>query len=532
MRRSAHELRTPLNGILGYARLLNMEGGLNDTQAMRVDAMLAAGRHLLHMVSRVLDLSEIEAERLELQNELIDVQSVAAACIELVRPDAEQKRLVLSLDASAGAPRHIVADAMRLQQILVNLLGNAVKFTSAGSVAVRVLPVPDDCGVRIEVADTGPGIPADQRARLFQDFARLDNAATRGAEGAGLGLALSARLAAFMDGRMGLEDRPGGGSIFWLELPTTNAGAALAMAPGVAGLPAPDGEGESEGESRAMTILVVDDILMNRDIAGSILAAAGHHVTCVEGGAEAITAVAATGFDVVLMDVRMPEMDGLEATRRIRALEGPHRHVPILALTAQAFTEQIAECRRAGMNGHLGKPFDADSLLAAVVRAAAAHGAAAHAPEAAQAPGPKPVLGEELPIFDPEGYERTAAFLAPGKIALYLRTLADSGEALLHELRAPDALAQNGPELAEKAHALASSAGNLGFARVATLSRRFEYAVKRGAAEARDLAAGLEAALEATLHDMEHRIDAVGRLHQPAAGASGTVPDAARLHTC
>ncbi len=531
----SHELRTPLNGILGYARLLSMEGGLNKTQAARVDAMQAAGRHLLHMISRVLDLSEIEVERLELQNALIDVRSVAAACIDLVRPAAEQKRLALTLDVAPAAPQRIVADAMRLQQILLNLLGNAVKFTSAGKVEVRLLPVPDDSGIRIEVADTGPGIPAEQRAGLFQDFVRLDNAATRAAEGAGLGLSLSARLAAFMDGRMGLEDRPGGGSIFWLELPMTNGGAALAMLPDAAGSVAP---GETPGaapegaaESRPMTLLVVDDILMNRDIAGAILRAAGHDVTCVESGAEAIAAVAAREFDVVLMDVRMPEMDGLEATRRIRAREG-RRRVPILALTAQAFTEQIAECRKAGMDGHLGKPFDPETLLSAVVSAASAAYVVTDAPGIAPPGSADPVLGAELPIFDSGGFDRTAAFLAPDRVADYLRAIAGSGDALLCGLRAPDGLAENGHKLAEQAHALASSAGMLGFTRVATLSRRFEYALQSGSADAQELAAGLGAALEATLHDMEHRIDAAGRLHHREPGAPGLASGAARLHTC
>ncbi len=528
----SHELRTPLNGILGYARLLSMEGGLNKTQAARVEAMQGAGRHLLHMISRVLDLSEIEAERLELQNEMIEVQAVAAACIDLVRPAAEQKRLTLTLDVSDGAPQRIVADAMRLQQILLNLLGNAVKFTSAGRIDVRLLPVPDDSGIRIEVADTGPGIPAEQRASLFQDFVRLDTAATREAEGAGLGLSLSARLAAFMDGRMGLDDQPGGGSIFWLELPMTNPGASVAMMPDLGGPmvagQAEDGVPGVAAGSRPMTLLVVDDILMNRDIAGSILRAAGHDVTCVESGAEAIVAVAARDFDVVLMDVRMPEMDGLEATRRIRALEGTRR-VPILALTAQAFTEQIAECRKAGMDGHLGKPFDADALLAAVVSAASAEFATAEGSNAAPSGAPAPLPGAELPIFDQGGFDRTAAFLAPDKVAGYLRVIAGSGDALLCGLRAPDGLAQNGHALAEQAHALASSAGMLGFTRVATLSRRFEYALQSGSADAQDLAAGLGAALEATLPDMEQRIDAAGRPHPPDPGAPGLVSDAARL---
>jgi signal transduction histidine kinase/ActR/RegA family two-component response regulator/HPt (histidine-containing phosphotransfer) domain-containing protein len=497
----SHELRTPLNGILGYARLLRMEGGLSATQAKRVDAMLDAGKHLLHMVARVLDLSEIEAERLELQTEIIDLPTVAGSCIELMRPAADQKGLMLTSSMAPGAPREVATDSMRLQQILLNLLGNAVKFTAKGGVELRLLPLADGTGLRIEVADTGPGIPPDQRARLFQDFERLDTEATRAAEGAGLGLSLSAKLASFMGGRLGCEDAPGGGSIFWLELPLAPlAAASPPNAPAQAALAPPT---RTVGKAGPLVLLVVDDILMNRDIAGAILAAAGHEVTAVESGAEAIAAVAAKDFDVVLMDVRMPEMDGLEATRRIRALEGPRARVPILALTAQAFTDQIAQCRAAGMDGHLVKPFDADALLAAVVRAAAPRDESG-AP-AATPPAP---IGEDLPVFDAALFDRTAAFLEPAKIASYMQSIALAGKALSAALGAPDALPREAGALAEKAHALSSSAGMLGFTRVATLGRRFEHAVQSSPAEIAPLAQGLAAALDATLEDIGRRSDA------------------------
>jgi signal transduction histidine kinase/CheY-like chemotaxis protein/HPt (histidine-containing phosphotransfer) domain-containing protein len=509
----SHELRTPLNGILGYARLLRMEGGLSPIQAKRVDAMLGAGKHLLHMIARVLDLSEIEAERLELQTELINLPVVAASCIELMRPAADQKGLTLTSSMAPGTPRELLTDSMRLQQILLNLLGNAVKFTTKGSVELRLLPRPAATGLRIEVADTGPGIPPDQRARLFQDFERLDTEATRAAEGAGLGLSLSAKLVAFMGGRIGCDDAPGGGSVFWVELPFAPLTAEPASALSPPALPAPAAQ---PGKAGPLVLLVVDDILMNRDIAGAILSAAGHQVTAVESGAEAIQAVAAKDFDVVLMDVRMPEMDGLEATRRIRAMEGPRARVPILALTAQAFTDQIAQCRAAGMDGHLVKPFDADALLASVVRAAVPRDAVG-TPAAALPPAP--VIGADLPVFDDALFERTAAFLEPGKIAAFMQSIATASEALALAISAPDALPREARALADQAHALSSSAGMLGFTRVATLGRRFEHAVQSSPAEIAPLAQGLAAALAATLENIGRRTDA-GQPRPPAEPAS------------
>jgi PAS domain S-box-containing protein len=512
----SHELRTPLNGILGYAHLLHIEGGLTATQSARVDAMLEAGKHLLEMITCVLDLSEIEAEQVLLRPVEIDVQAIAAACLDLVRPMAEAKGLALSLAIASGAAPGLIADPTRLRQILLNLLGNAAKFTNQGAIELGLRILEDGSALRLEVADTGPGISAEQRQRLFQDFERLDTDATRSVEGAGLGLALSARLAGLMGGTLGHDDNPGGGSVFWLELPlnaVTASASAMAPGPDVA-----DGE-TAPARVRAFHVLVVDDVLMNRDIAGSFLRSAGHTVVSVEGGAEAVAAVASSDFDVVLMDVRMPGMDGLEATRRIRALEGIRGQVPIVALTAQAFTEQVMECRAAGMDSHLPKPFDPATLLAAVTQAIASGRARDVGPAALgpTAPGPSapasgppratappaavviPVIGSELSVIDLTVFERTASFLPPETVASYLRTIIELGEGLLRQLRVPDAIAQTGGELADGVHSLAGSAGMFGFERLATVGRRFERAVHSDPAEAPALGEGVIAALEATL---------------------------------
>jgi CheY-like chemotaxis protein len=218
--------------------------------------------------------------------------------------------------------------------------------------------------LRFEVADTGPGIPAESRHDIFQDFARLDDVSASTVEGCGLGLSLSKQLAELMGGLVGHEVNPRGGSIFWLELPPlTGCDEAIPIPAPVSMLDLPP---NPSAPTRSLKVLVVDDNATNRDVAAAFLRSGGHKVVCAEGGVEAIEAVVAADFDVVAMDVRMPGMDGLEATRRIRALKGVTGRVPIVAVTGQTFSDQVEQCRDAGMNGYLAKPFTPDSLLAAI----------------------------------------------------------------------------------------------------------------------------------------------------------------------
>jgi CheY-like chemotaxis protein/HPt (histidine-containing phosphotransfer) domain-containing protein len=453
------------------------------------------------MITCVLDLSEIEAEHVELQAVEFDVQSVGHACLDLIRPTAEAKRLSLSFVIAPGTPRELIADPTRLRQVLLNLLGNAAKFTDRGAIKLHLRRAANGSMLRIEVSDTGAGIPVDQRQRLFNDFERLDNEATRAAEGSGLGLALSARLAILMGGRLGHDDNPGGGSVFWLELPLNTAATSHADLG-----TACNGRDADSLPMLPLHVLLVDDVLMNRDIGEAFLRAAGHEVTCAERGAEAVAAAASTDFDVVLMDVRMPEMDGLEATRRIRALEGARGKVPIVALTAHAFSEQVKDCRKAGMNSHLAKPFQMEALLAAVSRAVADK----QRPDAGSGPDctteiqpadPAPV-GSEKAILNRGAFERTSAFLTPQAVAGFMGTIAERGRMLVHDLREPDAISRNGDELAHKAHALAGSAGMFGFERLVAKGRSFEQAVKSGAPEASSLADELSAEAEAALQEI------------------------------
>jgi CheY-like chemotaxis protein len=318
--------------------------------------MLDAGKHLLEMINCVLDLSQIEANRVELHPCAVDPRNIALACLDFVRPAAEAKGLALRLSDGRALPGHVMVDPTRFRQVVLNLLGNAVKFTTQGSVELRLLTTTDGEGLRVGVADTGPGIPAALHGQLFQDFERLG---TDAPEGAGLGLALSARLVALMEGQLNYEPNPTGGSLFWLDLPSVVIKDDLQIEA------TPDSKAQP---FRPLHLLVVDDVAMNREIAGAFLRAAGHTVGYAGSGAEAVEAATSSDYDAILMDVRMPGMDGLEAARRIRALADKRGHVPIIALTAQAFAEQVQECRRAGMDSHLAKPFTPEALRDAVAR--------------------------------------------------------------------------------------------------------------------------------------------------------------------
>ncbi|GAC1339054.1 MAG: hypothetical protein NVSMB18_06560 [Acetobacteraceae bacterium] len=548
----SHELRTPLNGILGYAQLLEVEGELTAMQSARVKAMLVAGKHLLEMINRVLDLSEVESEHSVLHTSQVSIRPLVEDCLDLLRPEVKAKGLALDVSMQPGTPPMLTTDPTRLRQVLLNLLGNAVKFTSRGSIEVRIL-VATNGHLRIEVADTGPGIPEAQLGRLFQDFERL-GADGSAIEGAGLGLALSARLAALLDGRLQYQDNPSGGSVFCLELPLV-AGSQSALSE----LGTIETASSQGAPTRPYQILVADDVAMNREIATAFLERDGHAVVCVEDGAEAVEAVRTGTFDLVLMDVSMHGMDGLEATRRIRGLEGAGGQIPIVALTAQAFTDQVRECRASGMNDHLAKPFTAEGLRAIIQRTLTrtqkpAHGlptpslilpspsdlshprttghvaASQFSDQAHPAPlhsslGPQtgdlgPALdakaAAEPPIFDRAVFESTAAYLDPATLASYLTIVTERSQALLLELPISGELLHGRADLADAAHTLAGSAGLFGLTRVTALARDFERALNANAPEALALAQRLGEALKCSIPLMPDLFHIAGTTFEPA----------------
>jgi signal transduction histidine kinase/CheY-like chemotaxis protein/HPt (histidine-containing phosphotransfer) domain-containing protein len=350
--RMSHELRTPLNAILGFAGLLLSDRTMTPAQYEQLRLLHEAGAHVRELVNGLLDLAKINAGKLELEQVPLALAPLLEGCAGFLSPDTRRKQITLRVLADPDLPAGVRGDATRLRQMILNLLSNAVKFTPVGGwVELRVRPISG--GIRIEVQDSGPGVPREKRHLLFQDFTQLGELGDPESPGTGLGLAITARLVALMQGRIGVESEPGQGAMFWVEVPLAEATPPREPArPGMAG-----------GVVRPLRLLVADDIAPNRLLMRALLGAAGHEVTVVTDGAEALAAVQSQPFDAVLMDVRMPGMDGLEATRRLRALPGPEARLPVIAVTASALPEEIAECRAAGMDTHVAKPVDRAVLL-------------------------------------------------------------------------------------------------------------------------------------------------------------------------
>jgi signal transduction histidine kinase/DNA-binding NarL/FixJ family response regulator len=488
--RMSHELRTPLNGILGFAQVLLRDPRLSPDQREQVQTLNDAGQHLLELVNTLLDLSKVEAGKLELSLRDVALRPLLEACAGLLAPEVERKRHRFVLDIAPGTPAAVEVDPMRLRQMLLNLLSNAVKFTPAGGrVELRAKPLPDGArGIRIEVQDSGPGIPASKQHLLFEDFSQLG--AQPGLEGAGtgLGLAISARLATAMGGRIGCAAGAPGGALFWVELPLRDVPLpapvpAPVVVPGTASAFPRAAHGGAPGAppadgGRVLRVLVVDDVAANRMVARAMLSAAGHRVETAADGIEAVAAVQREAYDVVLMDVQMPLVDGLEATRRIRALDGPQARVPILAVTASALPEQVEVCHAAGMDGHVSKPVDRDLLLATVARLAAGR-APGLPPQGSAEPS------AEVVLIEPSALTRLAADLGPsaGSVIREFKAELSAGLDALREA----GIADDPGQLRHAAHRLLGAAHTLGARRLASVVEALQGANQGGADIARAL---------------------------------------------
>jgi len=356
-----HELRTPLNAIIGFSGVLAGSPRLIAEDARHAGLIRDASASLLELVNSVLDFSRLEAGAVELEEKPFDPVETARATAALLTQQADDKDLMIAVEVT-GETSPLVGDAARIRQVLLNFLSNAIKFTAEGGVTVAVRQTSTDAdhgALRIEVSDTGIGIEGDKIDNLFDRFTQADATVSRRYGGTGLGLAICKRTVELMGGQVGCESRPGQGSTFWFEVVLLRAEALIeeveAPAPAVPDAP--------------LRMLLVEDVAVNRELISTLLAPFDITIETAENGLLAVEAMQRGVFDLVLMDVQMPVMDGLTAARAVRALPGPHaRSTPIIAMTANVLPEQVQKCLDAGMDDHLGKPISPAALLAVLSR--------------------------------------------------------------------------------------------------------------------------------------------------------------------
>ncbi|NVO17275.1 MAG: response regulator [Rhodoplanes sp.] len=498
----SHELRTPLTGMLGVQELLQSEPGFDDRQRHLIRLSCEAGRSLMSIVNDILDLSKIEAEQLKIERIPFLVRDLVEGC-RLVGCESVKPGVTIVVDIAPDVPVCGMGDPARIRQVLLNLLSNACRFTVAGSITIRLAWTADR--LRVEVIDTGPGIAPDVVPTLFQRFQQGDRSTARRFGGTGLGLSISKRLVGLMDGAIGVDTHPGRGAVFWFELP-------LAVADP---LSARDAEAHpAEGTETSWRILLAEDNQTNREIIRTLLEQRGYVVTAVPDGTAAVAAFRQGTFDVVLMDVAMPGLDGCAATALIHKIErtAGRAPTPIVALTAGAMAEDRERCLKGGMDDYLCKPIDWPLLFRVVDRLASRRSV----PTLRGAICVEQTTVIDEPVLDESVLDELAGVLGHDRIGDFLELLRCEARRvpLLHDRS--DAQ----EETIALAHQLAAAAGQLGFKELSAICRGLESRLRSGVGLVRtaDLEAATERAIVAA---------STCRYAKAGAGAPGTAPSAA-----
>ena len=370
----SHEIRTPMNGVLGMAQLLQRDEA-DPKQKERLSVLIDSGEYLLSILNDVLDVSKIDAGRLDIAPAAEDLHQFLGRLVSFWGAQADEKGLALILDMADSVPPFAMIDALRLRQVLFNLVGNALKFTEAGSVTIAARATPNGEGavlLQISVSDTGIGIAPQTLPHLFNRFSQADDSEVRRFGGTGLGLAIAKQLIELMGGRIWAESVLGAGSTFHIKLP-------LALAKPSAVAPAAEPTRAPASPPNGLSILAVDDNAVNLLVLDQLLSSMGHKIAKAAGGREALEAMSREAFDLVLLDIQMPEMTGIEVLQRLRAAPGPNRHAPVVALTADVTSGGRGRYLELGFTEHASKPIQIADLMQAISRAMAADSKAVQA---------------------------------------------------------------------------------------------------------------------------------------------------------
>ncbi|WP_198402714.1 PAS domain S-box protein [Methylomonas koyamae] len=473
----SHEIRTPMNTVIGFAEVALQDANLSNATRNHIKTILSSGRHLLSVINDILDFSKIEAGKIELEAVCFNLPVAIQEALQIMSLRAAEKGLRIDLALEAGLPRHFVGDPNRLRQVILNLVGNSVKFTDAGYIAVSIGRAEQPEMLHFAIADTGIGMTPEQTERIFESFSQADATTSRRFGGTGLGTTISKQIVEMMGGRIWVESQLGVGSVFHFTVRLPEAVATdnclyESATPRKLAFYSP----------RRFKILLAEDVEANATLASLRLEQQGHRVRWVKNGAEAVAAYQESDFDLILMDLQMPVMDGIQATRRIRELEqGRGRRIPILALTASVLNHERQESLAAGIDAIVGKPIDIDELLAQMKNLTPAGFGIAN--NGAAPAATNEVRVDFAPLAEVADYRKGLSnWLDPLIYADALLNFAAQHGADADKIQRN--LASGDSEAAKRgAHALKGVAGNLALTDIAALAAAIDAELKNGSPE-------------------------------------------------